>query len=76
MDTSQLRPVRNYLGLTLPDVERATGVRAERLSQAERGLARLSPGELTSVVNFLRERLSDELGEDSTEARRMLGGAS
>lgn len=76
MDTSQLRPVRNFLGLRLRDMERATGVRAERLSQAERGLVHLTRGELTAVVNFLRERLADELGEESPEARRMLGGAS
>lgn len=73
MDASQLRPIRNFLGLRLRDVERATGVRADRLSQAERGLTRLAPGELTAVANFLRERIADELGEDSAEARRMLG---
>ena len=72
METSRLRPVRNFLGLRLTDVERATGVRADRLSQAERGLGRLTRGEFLAVFNFLRERLADELGEESPEARRML----
>jgi hypothetical protein len=63
MDVVLLRPIRNLLGLRLVDVSRATGIRAERLSEAERGLARLESGELAAVRNFLRERLADDFGE-------------
>jgi hypothetical protein len=75
MDVVLLRPIRNLLGLRLVDVSRATGIRAERLSEAERGLARLESGELAAVRNFLRERLADDFGEAAAELR-LPGGAA
>jgi transcriptional regulator with XRE-family HTH domain len=52
------RNVRRYLNLRLQDVARATGISAQRLSQAERGLVRLRPSEAVAVRNFLRMKLS------------------
>ena len=63
MDVSLLRPIRNFLGLRLVDVSRATGVTTDKLSDAERGLAQLQRGEFVAVRNFLRERLIAELNE-------------
>jgi len=61
MNASAFRPARNFLGLRLSDVERATGVRAAHLSEAERGLVQLTRGEFIAIRNFLRERLADDL---------------
>jgi len=74
MDASLLRAIRNFLGLRLLDVSRATGVSTDRLSGAERGLARLQPGELMAVRNFLRERLANELSE-ATSSLDLKAGA-
>jgi len=51
------RGIRNFLGLRLVDVERATGVAAARISEWERGIARLNPLERWVVESFLRDRL-------------------
>jgi hypothetical protein len=61
MDT---RAIRRALDLRLVDVQRATGVAAEKLSLAERGLARLTDLERRAVESFLRARLTSEIAAD------------
>jgi hypothetical protein len=56
-----IRSIRRALDLRLVDVQRATGVAADRLSLAERGLARLTELERRAIENFLRGRLDSEL---------------
>jgi hypothetical protein len=56
------RSVRRFLNLRLIDVERATGIASQRLSEAERGLTRLKPAEQHAVMNFLRAKLAGTLG--------------
>jgi transcriptional regulator with XRE-family HTH domain len=75
MDLSILRSVRNFLGLRLADVERATGVRSTRLSQAERGLGPLTRGEFIAVRDFLRERLADDVRDGNLLLLSRLGNA-
>ena len=57
IETDQ-RAVRRFLNLRLIDLERATGITAARISQAERGVLELRPAEQKIVTNFLRERLA------------------
>jgi len=52
------RAIRKFLNLRLIDLERATGVTSARLSESERGLIELRPGEQRIVTNFLREKLA------------------
>lgn len=75
MDTSLLRPIRNFLGLRLSDVSRATGVAVNRLSEAERGLAQLRPDDLAAVRDFLRDRLISEFDDDMPDFARALMSA-
>ena len=56
-----IKAIRRFLGIRLIDLERATGIRADRISEAERGLTRLSPSERRAVENFLRARLASTL---------------
>jgi hypothetical protein len=62
-----IKAVRKFIGLRLIDLERATGIRAERISEAERGLTQLSPSERRTIENFLRARLTSTIA--SIEAR-------
>jgi hypothetical protein len=65
MEVALLRPIRSFLGLRLVDVAAQTGIPAERLSEAERGLTQLRAPELAAVCNFLRERWVEQaLGGD------------
>jgi cobalamin biosynthesis protein CbiG len=64
LETNQ-RAVRRFLNLRLIDVERATGIAATRISESERGLTQLRPAEQRIVTNFLREKLSCALAQDS-----------
>jgi hypothetical protein len=66
MDMDQ-RSVRRFLNLRLIDLERATGIASQRLSEAERGLTRLKPAEQRAVMNFLRARLAGALGTEVNE---------
>lgn len=52
------RAIRQFLNLRLIDLERATGITATRISQAERGVLELRPAEQRIVTNFLREKLA------------------
>jgi hypothetical protein len=61
------RSVRRFLNLRLVDLERATGIAAARLSEAERGLTRLKPAEQRAVMNFLRAKLAGALGTEVNE---------
>jgi transcriptional regulator with XRE-family HTH domain len=62
---NDIRSIRNFLGLRLIDVERASGVSSSRISAAERGLAPLSAGDRLSVENFLRDRLTSQLAQEA-----------
>jgi hypothetical protein len=61
------RSVRRFLNLRLIDVERATGIATARLSEAERGLARLKPAEQRAVTNFLRRKLAGAMDLEAHE---------
>ena len=61
------RSVRRFLNLRLIDLERATGIAAARLSEAERGLTRLKPAEQRAVMNFLRLKLAGALATEVNE---------
>ncbi len=63
------RSLRRALDLRLVDVQRATGVSAQRLSLAERGLARLTDLERRAVESFLRERLASEVRAEREAAQ-------
>jgi hypothetical protein len=67
MDT---RPVRRFLNLRLTDVERATGIAAARVSEAERGLTQLKPTEECAVTNFLKMKLAGALSVELNESWR------
>lgn len=56
-----IRSVRLALELRQIDIQHATGVSAQRLSQAERGLVQLSDLEKQAIEMFLRARLTSEL---------------
>ena len=62
------RSVRRFLNLRLIDLERATGISSQRLSEAERGITRLKPAEQRAVMNFLRARLAGALGTEVNES--------
>lgn len=62
------RAIRQFLGMRLTDLERATGIAAARLSESERGLSRLRPAEQRVVTNFLREKLTAELAAEQNHA--------
>jgi transcriptional regulator with XRE-family HTH domain len=55
------RSLRLALELRQIDVQRATGISADRISQAERGLVQLTDRERRSIENFLRARLRSEI---------------
>ena len=61
------RSVRRFLNLRLIDLERATGIAAARLSEAERGLTRLKPAEQRAVMNFLLLKLAGALATEVNE---------
>ena len=63
-----MRSIRRFLNLRLTDVERATGIPAGRISEAERGLTRLKPAEQHAVMNFLKMKLAGALEVERSES--------
>lgn len=68
IETDQ-RAVRRFLNLRLIDLERATGITAARISDAERGIAQLRPAEQRIITRFLQEKLIGELAEREDAAQ-------
>jgi transcriptional regulator with XRE-family HTH domain len=62
-----MRAIRRFLNLRLTDVERATGIAAARISEAERGLTRLSRSEERIVSDFLKRKLAGALNSEAAE---------
>lgn len=62
-----MRAIRRFLNLRLTDVERATGIAAARISEAERGLTRLTRSEERAVTNFLKMKLGGALDREAAE---------
>jgi transcriptional regulator with XRE-family HTH domain len=62
-----MRSIRRFLNLRLTDVERATGIAAARISEAERGLTRLTRAEERAVKNFLQMKLAGTLNSEAIE---------
>jgi len=68
LSSLQMRRLRAFLLLSLRDVEGATGVSAERLSKAERGLIVLNATETRCVQHFYEARYQmaqEEAGEET-----------
>jgi len=59
---NQLRALRRALSLRLTDAAGATGIAANRISLAERGMGYLTPRERLAVETFLRARLDSKRG--------------
>ena len=62
-----MRAIRRFLNLRLTDVERATGIAAARISEAERGLTRLTRAEERAIVNFLKMKLAGTFNSEVPE---------
>jgi hypothetical protein len=62
-----MRSIRRFLNLRLTDVERATGISAARISEAERGLTRLTRAEERAVKNFLQMKLAGTFNSEGPE---------
>jgi transcriptional regulator with XRE-family HTH domain len=58
------RAIRKFLNVRLIDLERVTGVAANRISESERGLTRLHPTEQRIITNFLRAKLAATLADE------------
>jgi hypothetical protein len=62
-----MRAIRRFLNLRLTDVERATGIAAARISEAERGLTRLTRAEERVVSEFLKRKLAGAMDREAAE---------
>jgi len=62
-----MRSIRRFLNLRLTDVERATGIAAARISEAERGLTGLTRAEEHAVSTFLKMKLADAVDRGALE---------
>ena len=70
-----LRRLRGFLLLRLQDVELATGVPADHLSRAERGMIELNEAEQRALEAYYRARYKMAMGDEKPRNLSLVQGS-